>query len=132
LLVQFENDDFDQSARLARTILASTRDSSTVTKNIGEDNGNDANDDSSEGKIDLKFARLRGTHLTPISYTNDFGVIKMWQRMASIPIDDVLMEVLGEEKKQRKTTSKHHNKGDINDLIDSIVEYIARLTEKHP
>jgi len=133
LLVQFDGDRIDQSARLARSILAS---SASCTKNIGEKCDNDSDDgiatekdDAAISEIDIKFARLRGTHLTPVSYADSFGVIKSWERISSLPMDVVLEEALGEEEWQSKRRSKRRKNKDLSELVGSIVQYIARLNE---
>mmetsp|Transcript_5475 Transcript_5475/g.7241 ORF Transcript_5475/g.7241 Transcript_5475/m.7241 type:complete len:182 (-) Transcript_5475:11-556(-) len=59
LLIQFDRDNMDQSSLVAKRLLSSPSPPSGSMNN--DNNINDA--------ADVKFARLSGTHLTPISTT---------------------------------------------------------------
>lgn len=133
LVVQFDCDGIDQSARLARTIIAAN--THHLTKKNGEDcNHNmrsNVNREEIVGEVDLKFARLRGTHLTPVSYVDSFGAMNIWKRISAYPMDAVLKEALGEEKRSRKRMKKKASArkelNDLNNLVDSVVQYILQL-----
>jgi len=131
LVVQFDCDRIDQSARLARSIIAAnTR--HTTTKKGGDSNNNmAANYDTPASDSDVKFARLRGTHLTPVSYVDSFGAVNIWKRISAYPMDAVLKEALGEENRSqerlKKRASTRKEIKDLNNLVDSVVQYIIRL-----
>jgi len=133
LVVQFDCDGIDQSARLARSILAAnTRNSNT--KDGAENSGNKPSSTNYEVTArdgDVKFARLRGTHLTPVSYVDNFGAVNMWKRISSYPMDAVLKEALGEgnrsRKRLKKKASARKDIKDLDNLVDSIAQYIIRL-----
>jgi len=111
LVVQFDGDEIDQSVRLARSI---------------------AGGKCKDNEVDVKFARLRGTHLTPVSYVGRFGVGDIVKRISTYPIDDILKEAVGEEtlsqKRLKKKASTRKNMKDLNNLVDSVVEYILQLS----
>jgi len=114
LVVQFECDEIDQSVRLTRSI--------TGTKGGGIYKDNAA---------DVKFARLRGAHLTPVSYDDVFGAVNVWKRISAYPMDTILREALGEEnlsqKSFKKKASDRKEIKDLNNLVDSVVQYILQL-----
>jgi len=107
LVVQFDCDEIDQSVRLARSIT------------------------STKSDADVKFARLRGTHFTPVSYDDRFGVVNVWKRISAYPMDAMLREALGEEtlsqKRLKKKASTRKEMKDVNNLVDSVVQYILQL-----
>ena len=76
LLVQFDRDDIDQSALLARALLKQQTPQNNSRK-VGDEDNSDTkgtnsnsarpfNDGESKNDLDVKFAFLKGTHLTPI------------------------------------------------------------------
>ena len=77
LLVQFDRDDMDQSAKLATAIVASgnklakvkiSSNSATVDASTNRTHSDEEGDCTVPQPVtDLKFARLRGTHLTPVT-----------------------------------------------------------------
>lgn len=114
LIVQFDGDTIDQSSQLAKAILT-------------------ANDKNETETTDIKFARLRGSHLTPVSYSDSFGLMQAWSRISSSsPMDTIIEEALGEERKssKRKRGRKEKfdgGKNDMDDLVASIVKYIELI-----
>ena len=105
LIVQFDGDTIDQSSQLAKAILT-------------------ANEKNETEKTDIKFSRLRGNHLTPVSYSDRFGLMNAWSRLSSSPMDSIIQEALGEERKSSKTK---RGKNEMNDVVGSIVKYIELI-----
>ena len=174
LMVQFDNDRIDQSARLAREIVDSIKKSgdsgsSSVKTSQSSDNGlidESDNDDggggggesynttstinnstsiSGEGQMKdantkaneerILFARLKGTHLSPVSYSDSFGLIKVWKRLSALPMDDLLKEAIDVDEKafrdrrsrRRKSSRSSLKQNDLNQLTDCIARYIEIL-----
>ena len=90
LIVQFENDAIDQSPRLTDCLLEST---------------------------DIKYARLKGTHLTPISASSQEGGGTTWLDLPSKASKALWKLVRG---KQTLNTSD-----ELRDLRQSIARYIT-------
>ena len=73
LLIQFDQDDMDQSSKLATVLMSGSpkRTVAAASKSSTEDSSATATATTTQAPpamtTDLKFARLRGTHLTPIS-----------------------------------------------------------------
>jgi len=126
LVVQFDQDNIDQSARLSRVII----DSSKLTSEDNESDGPQKmfHNSTTKGNVDIKFARLNGSHLTPVSFDDGFGILKVWSSMSSLPLDENLQELLRDDKKSRsrkKKQSKTRKPQDMNDLVSTIVRYLT-------
>ncbi|CAB9504614.1 Protein of unknown function (DUF1350) [Seminavis robusta] len=89
LLVQFDQDDMDQSAKLATLLMKSPKNKSSRPKTSSTTtNATTMVDETETETTDLKFARLRGTHLTPVTPphtkssssdpTRREGLLKKW------------------------------------------------------
>jgi hypothetical protein len=66
LLIQFDDDPIDQSSKLAHILLASnTRNNNTTTATETESSSS-VSSSTTTTNGDIKFCRLRGSHLTPI------------------------------------------------------------------
>eukprot|EP00559_Dactyliosolen_fragilissimus_P000504 CAMPEP_0184861676 /NCGR_PEP_ID=MMETSP0580-20130426/6302_1 /TAXON_ID=1118495 /ORGANISM="Dactyliosolen fragilissimus" /LENGTH=876 /DNA_ID=CAMNT_0027359249 /DNA_START=258 /DNA_END=2888 /DNA_ORIENTATION=- len=142
LIIQFDRDDIDQGPRLSRAI---------TTANEGMNSNNKRNNDfnlfrfgKNKNKQNVKFARLKGTHLTPVnyvSYKDSIGIKNAWRKISALPIDNMLREGLGDDwsdynygmsgtKRPRNSSRKMSNKAnDMYDLVSSIVTYIDSLPE---
>uniref|UniRef100_A0A7S3V603 Uncharacterized protein n=1 Tax=Chaetoceros debilis TaxID=122233 RepID=A0A7S3V603_9STRA len=143
LLVQFDKDYIDQSSKLARIIadsgskepneMAQKDTNSTVVKDgMKNEDSESAKELASNMEIfepDVKFARLRGTHLTPVSYSDTF-IVKAFKRAASI--DQILSEAIQEEADYRpksKSKRKIIKNQDSDNLAKSISKYITDVVQ---
>lgn len=142
LLVQFDKDNIDQSSKLA-TIIADSKDpnevvqkdkNSTVVENdVKNKNAGSAEEFPTDVEIfepDVKFARLRGTHLTPVSYSDTF-IVQAFKRAASI--DQILSEAIQEEADYRpksKSKRKLIKNQDSDNLSKSIAKYITDVIQE--
>jgi hypothetical protein len=113
LLVQFDRDDMDQSAKLATVLMAS---------NSNSNNNN---------KTDLKFARLRGTHLTPLSLsagnTEQEGFLQQWSLKSTRALWKAIQgKIVG----GRPDGGNMSQEAALRDLRQSIVRYIADVVTK--
>ena len=124
LVVQFDQDSLDQSSRLAKSIYDSWMQASTSLS---------INETLLQNEWDIKFARLHGSHITPImmgtSYTwkTLFDKITSWNGV----VDRVLEESLKDYRiflKQNQQTKKKTEQ-DQNDLIQSIIRYIIDIVQ---
>jgi Protein of unknown function (DUF1350) len=104
LLVQFDDDEVDQSARLA-TILTQNTTSASLSS--------------------VKFARLRGNHLTPIDVQS-----KRWLDLPTRATQKVLQLWNGDNA---KSTSKDRQSSvaDRHSLEETVASYIIHVIAKH-
>jgi len=102
LIVQFDNDPIDQSSKLAQ-ILHDTNSS------------------------DVKFARLRGTHLDPVSITTNCEDDR--QAVASASAVAVGLGLLIEKTIKGNNKNREH-KIAMRDLRQSIISYITDVVTK--
>jgi hypothetical protein len=96
LIVQFDNDQVDQSSKLAQILL-------------------DTN------STDVKFARLRGTHLSPLS-VND-GESRGWLELTSRASKTIWKVIRGRGKSEAQEAS-------MRDVRQSIARYITDVVTK--
>lgn len=152
LVVQFDQDLIDQSSRLATAILESEgyknndiladggrNISASVLGHNTTDVGHAGNttissktvqdEDSVVGRInkDIKFARLRGTHLSPVSYSDTF-VVQAIKRAGALGQDKILQEAIQEENDYRPSSQKLRTRvqnQDMGNLSCAIARYVS-------
>jgi Protein of unknown function (DUF1350). len=155
LVVQFDQDLIDQSSRLATAILESEgykndviladggrNISASVSGHNITDVGHAGNttisskssktiqdDDSVVGRSnkDIKFARLRGTHLSPVSYSDTF-VVQAIKRAGALGQDKILQEAIQEENDYRPSSQKVRTRvqnQDMENLSCAIARYVS-------
>mmetsp|Transcript_11579 Transcript_11579/g.21652 ORF Transcript_11579/g.21652 Transcript_11579/m.21652 type:complete len:585 (+) Transcript_11579:1-1755(+) len=158
LVVQFDQDLIDQSSRLATAIMESEgyksginpllhdgiNSSTSVTANNITDIGGAGNatlssktrqEDENVGNTnkDIKFARLRGTHLSPVSYSDTF-VVQAIKRAGVLGQDKILQEAIQEENEYRSSSKKLRVRKlnqDMGNLSCAIARYItAKITRE--
>jgi hypothetical protein len=98
LVVQFDDDEVDQSAKLASCLKATS---------------------------DVKFSRLRGTHLTPVSTHDSSGQSRkaVWQQVND-RVGRTLVKLLLSGRRRRP------NKEALQDLRQTIARYITEVVTK--
>jgi len=96
LIIQFDDDEVDQSAKLANALLESSS---------------------------VKFSRLRGTHLTPVSAQNT-DKDKAWLQQINSRAGRILWKVLTGRRQLRS------NEEALRDLRQSIARYITEIVTK--
>lgn len=130
LIVQFDDDGIDQSSRLAQEILDST--CSIKKKDEGDVEGDTLVSDESNND-NIFFARLKGTHLNPVTYSDSFGLVQIWKRLSGLPMDALLKEAIDEDEQalklrtRRKETISTLKRNNLNDLTTSISRYITEI-----
>jgi len=119
LIVQFDEDPIDQGARLARTLLSAYGDEATST------NSTEAKVEQNQKPHDVKFARLKGGHLTPVTVQE--GIAKILPRGAMSLFSsssDFLLRQLGEEGMGKPSTRQRR---EVQDVADTIASYITEV-----
>ena len=143
LIVQFENDRIDQSSRLAQEISISFDSHTKQSSGMNSVTNTNTTSDSFSAKEEVKdsvetdrilFARLKGTHLNPVSYSDSFGLVHAWKRVSALPMDDLLREAIDEDERafksrntKRKNSISSLKRNELNDLTDSIARYISDI-----
>eukprot|EP00956_Cyclotella_meneghiniana_P027182 scaffold60435_cov69-Cyclotella_meneghiniana.AAC.4 len=110
LIVQFDEDPIDQGSRLARTLLQ-------------VDNTIDSSEDvqPNNASHDVKFARLNGGHLTPVSFRDGIAKILPSKALAVLTSSsDYLVQQLGDETSK----SSRRQREELNDVVDTVSSYI--------
>lgn len=123
LLVQFDQDKIDQSSKLATIILEREKNIARTDNQEEHDSNKDqtAQNESNASSHCLRFARLKGTHLTPVNYSDSF-VIQALKRTGTI--DQILEEAIKEDS-QYRPKSKSKRKQVINHDLDILSKTIA-------
>ncbi len=78
---------------------------------------------------DIKYAWLRGTHLTPVSYSDTF-IVQAFKRAATM--DQILSEAIrseGEYRPKSKKRRKAVQNKDVENLTDSIAKYVTDILQ---
>ena len=127
LIVQFEDDPIDQGSRLARTLLAAydaegddvEKENSTISNiaSSGDDDDDRRRDDAPATTHGVKFARLSGGHLTPVTLRGD--IASMIPRRAI----SLLSSTMG-------TSSNQNQRRDVEDVADTVASYIRSLNAR--
>lgn len=109
LVVQFDEDPIDQGSRLARALL----------KVSNETESHD--DEPSNSLHDVKFARLKGGHLTPVSFRDGIAKILPSKALAVLTSSsDYLVQQLGDETSK----SSRRQQKELSDVVDTVSSYI--------
>ncbi|KAL3761672.1 hypothetical protein ACHAW5_002652 [Stephanodiscus triporus] len=118
LIVQFEDDPIDQGSRLARTLLTAY-DAGLNATNFAEDSAR-----RDETPHVVKFARLSGGHLTPVTLRGD--IAKLIPRRAISLLSSSYNFIL-EQIDGRKGKSSQKQRKDVEDVADTVASYIRSL-----
>jgi hypothetical protein len=118
LIVQFEDDPIDQGSRLARTLLMAYEADVNATSSAE----NDA--PQVEAQHGVKFARLSGGHLTPVTLRGD--IAKLIPRRALSLLSSSYNFVL-EQIDGRTIKSSQKQRKDVEDVADTVASYIRSL-----
>jgi len=121
LIVQFDDDPIDQGSRLARTLLTAydeVEEESNSTK-VKED------DDDSSLPHDVKFARLPGGHLTPVTVRE--GIAKVLPRGAVSLLSSSYNFILKQLDDERMGKSNKKQQREVKDVANTIASYIKSL-----
>lgn len=112
LVIQFDEDPIDQGSRLARTLLNAYKNETNAADDV----------DTNEPLHDVKFARLQGGHLTPVSFQD--GIAKILPKSALGIItssSDYILQQLGDER-SGKTSQRQRQ--ELEDVADTVASYI--------
>jgi len=120
LIVQFDQDPIDQGSRLARTLLAAYDAELNSTATDMETDG-----DRDEPLHDVKFARLPGGHLTPVTLQD--GIAKLLPRGAVSLLSSSYNFILKQLDDERTGKSSQKQRREINDVADTVASYIDSL-----
>jgi hypothetical protein len=125
LIVQFDDDPIDQGSRLARTLLSAySAELNTTNSNTGEDDTR-PKDKALSG---VKFARLSGGHLTPVTVREDFAKVLPRQAVSLLSSSyNFLAEQV--DGRRRKSTAKQRQ--DVEDVADTVASYIRSLNNEN-
>jgi len=122
LIVQFDDDQIDQGSRLARTLLSAYSAELNTTSSItGEDDSSCPKDKTLSG---VKFARLSGVHLTPVTIRED--IAKVLPRKA-VSLLSSSYNFLAEQVDGRRRKSTAKQRKDVEDVADTVASYIRSL-----
>lgn len=130
LVVQFDNDNIDQSSRFANSIVESLTNREghlTVNTTNTEITNIDSNSSVNNITSHVRFCRLQGTHLSPVSYS-DTIFLKAIKRTPFI--DQILSEAIQEESAYQPISNSKQNKGQkkvLEQLTDSIGRYVTDI-----
>lgn len=110
LIVQFDQDPIDQGSRLTRTLLASS----------SQDEPTD------HPPADIKFARLQGGHLTPVTLQD--GIAKFLPKGALSLVSSSYDFILQQFDDERTGKSSQKQRQEAKDVADTVASYIKSLT----
>jgi hypothetical protein len=121
LIVQFDNDPIDQGSRLARTLLSAySAELNTTSSSTREDNSH-PEDKTLHG---VKFARLSGGHLTPVTVREDIAKVLPTKAVSLLSSSyNFLLEKF--DGQTRKSTPKRRK--DVEDVADTVASYIRSV-----
>ncbi|KAL7484093.1 hypothetical protein ACHAW6_009731 [Cyclotella cf. meneghiniana] len=116
LIVQFDEDPIDQGSRLSRVLLNLSKNETNSSSPVYGDS------QTNLALHDVKFARLRGGHLTPVSFSDGIGKILPRGAISMISSSsDFILQQLGDETKK----SSRRQQEELNDVIETISSYIC-------
>lgn len=118
LIVQFDADPIDQGSRLARTLLTA-RDAALNSSKTGDD------DDQIQPVHDVKFARLAGGHLTPVTMQD--SIAKLIPKAALTLISSSYNFMLQQLDEERLGKSSQKQRREVTDVGDTVASYIKSL-----
>ena len=116
LIVQFDDDPIDQGSRLARTLLN--------THKAGADGSNSTKAEESVLQ-DVKFARLSGGHLTPVTVQE--GIAKVLPKGAVSILSSSYNFIIRQLDDERMGKSSRKQQREVKDMADTVASYINSL-----
>lgn len=125
LLVQFDNDTIDQSAKLAQALQQDTM----AAASSDDETPPDETTTTSSSSRSLHFCRLRGEHLSPISVVNDGtnndddGTSSSWWKLSTSTTRAIWKSIQGRSKTNRQETV-------LRELRQSLSSYILDVVTK--
>jgi len=105
LIVQFDQDPIDQGSRLTRTLLAEASD---------------------QPRPDIKFARLQGGHLTPVTLQD--GITKFLPKGAMTLLSSSYDFILQQFDDERTGKSTQKQQQEAKDVAKTVASYVTSLT----
>ena len=125
LIVQFDDDPIDQGSRLARTLLTAYDE----IKEDSESNSTKVKGDNDDSPLphDVKFARLSGGHLTPVTVRE--GIAKVLPRGAVSLLSSSYNFILKQLNDERMGKSSQRQKREVKDVANTIASYIESLSD---
>ena len=122
LIVQFDDDPIDQGSRLARTLL-------TAYDEVEEESNSTKvkEDDDDSLPHDVKFARLSGGHLTPVTVRE--GIAKVLPRGAVSLLSSSYNFILKQLDDERMGKSNKKQQREVKDVANTIASYIESLSD---
>ncbi|KAL7524694.1 hypothetical protein ACHAXR_002841 [Thalassiosira sp. AJA248-18] len=117
LIVQFDEDPIDQGSRLSRTLLAAYKAELLNSTNSVDEEGYRLHD--------VKFARLPGGHLTPVTLQE--GIAKLLPRGAVSLLSSSYDFVLTQLDDERTGKSSQKQRREVRDVADTVASYIESL-----
>lgn len=108
LIVQFDQDPIDQGSRLTRTLLAEVTD---------------------QPRPDIKFARLQGGHLTPVTLQD--GISKFLPKGAMTLFSSSYDFILQQFDDERTGKSTQKQRQEAKDVANTVASYIESLTKSN-
>ena len=118
LIVQFDADPIDQGSRLARTLLTA-RDAALNSSKTCDD------DDQIQPLHDVKFARLAGGHLAPVTIQE--SIAKLIPKAAVTLISSSYNFMLQQLDEERLGKSSQKQLREVTDVGDTVASYIKSL-----
>lgn len=110
LIVQFDQDPIDQGSRLTRTLMT------------------DATD---QPRPDIKFARLQGGHLTPVTLQD--GISKFLPKGAMMLFSssyDYILQQFDDERTGKSSKKQRQEARDVANTVASYVESLSKSKER--
>jgi len=120
LIVQFDQDPIDQGSRLARTLLAA------CNAELNSTSIEEKDDQRKSASHDVKFARLSGGHLTPVSFRD--GISKLLPRGAVSLLSSSFNFILKQLDDERVGKSSQRQRKEVKDVADTVASYVKSLT----
>ena len=124
LIVQFNQDPIDQGSRMARTLLtAYSEELLNSTSSVDNDN---KEGQQGEHLHNVKFARLPGGHLTPVTLQD--GIAQILPRGAISLLSssyDFIIQQLAADERAGKSSEKQRR--EAKDVADTVASYILSL-----
>lgn len=125
LIIQFDNDPIDQGSRLARTLLSAYHaEMNTTTSSSSTGEGDDTRKVNSQHCV--KFARLPGGHLTPVTLRED--ITKLIPKQAVSLLSSTYNFLLEQIDGQTRKSDQKQQQRNIVAVADTVASYIRSLT----
>ena len=109
----------DQGSRLTRTLLAAYKAESDLA------NSDDSEDNQVDPLHDVKFARLPGGHLTPVTLQE--GIAKILPRGAVSLLSSSYGFILKQLDEEKTGKSSQKQRRAVEDVADTVASYVKSL-----